>query len=154
MKALSVMQPWAWLIVNGHKDIENRDWKPANPALRFRGKVLIHTGLKIDAEASDDVAENIHPVSCFFPLATPLNVPAAWETGGIVGEAEIVDVVTKSDSPWFVGPIGLIIRNARPLEFRPCVGALGFFEPDYSKTYAPKKAKPPALPDLFGAPKR
>jgi hypothetical protein len=26
MKALSLMQPWAWLMVNGHKDIENRNW--------------------------------------------------------------------------------------------------------------------------------
>lgn len=25
MKCLSIQQPWAWLIVNGFKDIENRD---------------------------------------------------------------------------------------------------------------------------------
>jgi hypothetical protein len=24
--ALSVRQPWAWLIVNGYKDVENRSW--------------------------------------------------------------------------------------------------------------------------------
>lgn len=27
MKALSIRQPWAWLIANGHKDIENRTWQ-------------------------------------------------------------------------------------------------------------------------------
>jgi hypothetical protein len=27
MKVLVVRQPWAWLIVNGFKDIENRSWK-------------------------------------------------------------------------------------------------------------------------------
>ena len=37
--ALSIRQPWAWLIVNGHKDIENRDW-PTN----FRGRLLVHAG--------------------------------------------------------------------------------------------------------------
>jgi hypothetical protein len=37
MKALSIRQPWAWLIVNGYKDIENRSW-----ATKFRGPVLIH----------------------------------------------------------------------------------------------------------------
>ncbi len=37
MKALSIRQPWAWLILHGGKDIENRDW-----ATRFRGRVLIH----------------------------------------------------------------------------------------------------------------
>jgi hypothetical protein len=25
-KAISICQPWAWLIVNGYKDIENRIW--------------------------------------------------------------------------------------------------------------------------------
>lgn len=25
MKAISVRQPWAWLIIHGGKDIENRD---------------------------------------------------------------------------------------------------------------------------------
>src|SRR5437016_10859136 len=43
MKALSVRQPWAWLIVNGHKDIENRSWQT-----KFRGKLLIHAGQRFD----------------------------------------------------------------------------------------------------------
>jgi ASCH domain len=37
MKALPIRQPYAWLIVNGHKDIENRAWPT-----KFRGRVLIH----------------------------------------------------------------------------------------------------------------
>ncbi|WP_245839042.1 ASCH domain-containing protein [Yersinia kristensenii] len=37
MKALSIRQPWAWLIVNGYKDIENRTWNT-----KCRGPVLIH----------------------------------------------------------------------------------------------------------------
>ncbi|WP_229215634.1 ASCH domain-containing protein [Duganella sp. CY15W] len=37
MKALSIRQPWAWLIVNGYKDIENRSW-----STNVRGKVLVH----------------------------------------------------------------------------------------------------------------
>ncbi len=35
MKALSVRQPWAWLIVNGCKDIENRDW-----STKLRGSLV------------------------------------------------------------------------------------------------------------------
>ena len=27
MKAISIRQPWAWLVVNGHKDVENRTWR-------------------------------------------------------------------------------------------------------------------------------
>ncbi|HDU8694716.1 TPA: ASCH domain-containing protein, partial [Morganella morganii subsp. morganii] len=37
MKAISIRQPWAWLIVNGHKDIENRSWRT-----KYRGQVLVH----------------------------------------------------------------------------------------------------------------
>jgi hypothetical protein len=36
MKVLVVQQPWAWLIVNKHKDIENRTWKT-----KHRGPLLI-----------------------------------------------------------------------------------------------------------------
>ena len=37
MKAITVRQPWAWLLIQGTKDIENRDW-PTN----VRGQVAIH----------------------------------------------------------------------------------------------------------------
>lgn len=30
--------------------------------------------------------------------------------------------------PWFVGPWGLILRNAKPCDFIPISGLLGFFE--------------------------
>jgi hypothetical protein len=39
MLALSIKQPWSWLIVFGHKDIENRSWPT-----RYRGRFLIHAG--------------------------------------------------------------------------------------------------------------
>ena len=40
MKAITIKQPWASLIVEGIKDIENRTWKTS-----FRGRVLIHAGM-------------------------------------------------------------------------------------------------------------
>lgn len=43
MKALSVRQPWAGLIVAGHKDVENRSWYTP-----WRGQLLIHAAQKID----------------------------------------------------------------------------------------------------------
>ena len=48
MKALSIMQPWAWLIVNGHKAIENRTWR-----CHVRGPILIHAGKKLDEDAAE-----------------------------------------------------------------------------------------------------
>lgn len=124
MKALSIQQPWAWLICAGHKDIENRSWRTD-----YRGLVLIHAGKEFDGE--DDPQEWEWP---------EIERPKDFDMGGIVGQAEIVDCVTRSRSRWFFGPYGFVIRNARLLPFRPCRGQLGFFEPDFAP--APTKAAP------------
>lgn len=123
MKALSIKQPWAWLIVNGFKDIENRTWQTS-----FRGLVLIHAGKNHDGEPDDWNWPEIPE-------------PERFDYGGIVGEAEIVDCISSSRSPWWNGPFGFVIRNARPLSFQPCRGMLGFFEPDFTPP-APKPEKP------------
>ena len=46
MKALSIRQPWAWLIVAGYKDVENRTW-----ATDFRGRIYVHAGQRYDNQA-------------------------------------------------------------------------------------------------------
>lgn len=109
---LSVRQPWAWLIVNGHKDIENRTWKTAH-----RGQVLIHAGKE--------------------PAATPkiingVLVPEMfhYRTGGIVGMVEITECVTSSKSKWFEGPYGFVLTAAKAIPFIPLRGRLGFFQVD------------------------
>lgn len=123
MKALSIKQPWAWLIVNGYKDIENRDWQERNPGLKFRGPFLIHTGKTFDYDGWLWVANNFPDIS-FFPACD------AFKKGGIVGKARIVDVVDHHESPWFFGPKGLVIEGAQPMPFVPCRGQLGFFNVD------------------------
>lgn len=128
MKALSIMQPWAWLIVAGHKDIENRSWPT-----RFRGPVLIHAGKRFDPDYEDG-----HDWD--WPH---IEQPCDFDVGGIVGEAEIVDCVQASRSCWFFGPFGFVLRNARPLPFRPCRGQLGFFVPDFTP---PTPKAPPVKP--------
>lgn len=129
--ALSIQQPWAWLIVNGHKDIENRSWRT-----KFRGPVLIHAGARIDVEAEFDVVNGFHPVTGADSLIGnryPITLHEKTPRGGIVGVAEIVDCVARSDSEWFVGPFGFVIANARPIHFIPCRGQLGFFTPNLSE---------------------
>ena len=56
MKALSIRQPWAWLIVNGFKDIENRTWPT-----KFRGRVLVHASKGMTRDEYDDVADFLEP---------------------------------------------------------------------------------------------
>lgn len=111
-RCLSIQQPWAWLITSGGKDIENRTWRTA-----YRGMFLIHAPLRIDTEA----------VEALRGLRRRVPTDAEAMTGGIVGVAEIVDCVPKSDSQWFGGPFGFVLQNARPLSFVPMAGRLSFF---------------------------
>lgn len=117
MKALSIQQPWAWLVVNGHKDIENRTWKT-----RHRGRFAVHASKTFDLKG-------YHFVQRHFPH---IEMPESgeFEKGGIVGFADITDCITErpSLSPWFSGPVGFALENASPCEFKAMPGRLNFFE--------------------------
>ena len=126
--ALSIMQPWAWLIVTGRKDIENRTWHT-----KFRGPVFVHAGKKIDREAHDFLIHGHHPVTGDLDHALGEAYQAAIDagevpTGGIVGQVDITDCVAASSSDWFVGDFGFVLANAQALPFRPMKGALQFFK--------------------------
>ena len=115
MKAISIRQPFASLIVAGVKDIENRSW-PTN----YRGPVLIHAAQKVDKKGIELVRKMGLP---------QIMIDTMYEyCGGIIGEAEIVDCVKKSDSQWFEGPYGFVLKNAKVLPFKVCKGQLGIFE--------------------------
>ena len=117
MKAISILQPWAWLIVNGFKPVENRTW-----ATRLRGPVLIHAGKRWGREQRINLAF----VRATFP---EIVLPHEFDRGGIVGSATVVDCVSAMDSPWFFCPFGFVMRDPLPLpRMIPYKGALGFFE--------------------------
>ena len=132
-KALSVRQPWAWLIVHGFKPIENRDW----PTKR-RGRVLIHASKGMTRDEYDEVREFVAGVcgDSFFAQDGEVSFAAfntfpafeKLERGGIVGAVDIVDCVTSHPSRFFFGKFGFVLANAEVLPFRPYKGALGFFE--------------------------
>lgn len=121
-KALSIRQPWAWLIVNGHKDIENRSW-----ATRFRGPVLIHAAKGMTRQEYEDAADfayfgcGVHQMPTFEQM----------QRGGIVGMATVVDCVPaeRRTSRWHMeGCNGFALRGAQPLPFTSMAGRLGFFD--------------------------
>lgn len=102
MKALSVRQPWAWLIVHGWKAIENRYWRT-----RHRGPLLIHAAATMSAADYDACrlfVDGIHE-----DLAMP--APADLERGGLVGEVTLLDCVARHPSPWFTGPWGWVFKE-------------------------------------------
>lgn len=136
--ALSVRQPWAWLIVHGFKDFENRDWSPNYAPRQFVKnqapfRCLIHAAkgmthadyeacqIVVDAENADRELQDLAPI--VLPPFTEL------PRGGIVGT---VDVVSWHDEPPeapFAFGSGLSLAHPELLPFTKCKGALGFFLP-------------------------
>jgi hypothetical protein len=112
MKSLSIRQPWAWLIAAGHKNIENRGWRTD-----FVGRIYIHAAKLYDNSYRADLYH--------------IALPSVMTFGAIIGEVDIVDCVTRSNSKWFIGPYGFVLSNPvlyiKPI---PCKGRLGFFEPN------------------------
>jgi hypothetical protein len=121
MRTLSIRQPWAWLIVHGHKPVENRDWRTD-----YRGDFLVHAGKAMARRYYDDTLAQLAIV---LGNAMP-QIPAfeQLERGGIVGTARLVDCVTEHPSPYFFGPHGFVIADPRPLPFVPWTGQLGWFD--------------------------
>lgn len=129
-KAISIRQPWAWAIVHAGKDIENRDWKTS-----YRGPVAIHAAKGMGKQEYADAAGFITRTIGSAPDQEWLMkwhgvcaAPYRLDRGGIIGVAEIVDCVQHSDSPWFFGRFGFVLRNARPVDFISVRGELGFFD--------------------------
>lgn len=121
LPALSVRQPWTWLIVGGLKDIENRPRRT-----HYRGSLLIHAGLSLNSYTE----ENIDWLNKKFSVRIPMEL----DTGGIVGIVDVVDCVEHHKSPWFnKDNFGWVLANPRRLNFRPCKGALGLFRPIFNK---------------------
>lgn len=117
MRALSILQPWAWLIVHGHKPVENRKWSTT-----YRGPLLIHAGKRWGPEQRSDLAN----VRAMFP---GLVVPDTFDLGCVVGVATVTDCVQHMHTPWFFGPFGFVLERARPFPKPvPFKGQLGFFE--------------------------
>ncbi len=111
---LSVRQPWADLIVDGVKDVENRTWPTT-----FRGTFLIHAGRTVERGDVGRVRRDLglSPGQEYRPV-----------TGAILGMVCLVDCVTSHRSRFFSGPQGFVLMDAvrfeRPIPYR---GRLGFF---------------------------
>lgn len=120
--ALSIRQPWAWLIVHGHKDVENRTWETS-----FRGRLLIHASGRFtqrEYEEAEAVVLGIMGGSFRLPSYEDLR----RQCGGVVGEATLVDCVRQSSSRWFTGPFGFVLESPQVVPFAPAKGRLGIHE--------------------------
>jgi hypothetical protein len=122
IRCLSIRQPWAWLVAQGYKDIENRTWKT-----NFRGEFLIHASRTFDMKGYLYLKQ----LQTNEPkLLEGIEIPHcnSFSHGGIVGKATLVNCVTQSKSKWFVGPYGFVLRDAQQLPYKPMPGKRRFFE--------------------------
>jgi hypothetical protein len=121
MKALSVMNPWAYWIIHGSpvfgvKDVENRQYRT-----NYRGRLLIHASKKIDINIPSKDERKING-----------GREVDWENlnGRILGSVEIIDCVQDSKSRWAeAGMWHWVLRDPLIFEHPPLVkGALGLWE--------------------------
>lgn len=75
MKALTIKEPWATLIIEGYKKYEFRSWKT-----NYRGKILIHAGKTLEKENIERFEKYNLKYTC----------------GAIIGEATLVDCIKVS----------------------------------------------------------
>lgn len=117
MRILTVRQPWAWAIIHGGKDVENR---VRNIAGDYRGPVAIHAGLAFDREAHTSPAlreaqdcaavadgAEVYPGGYTWEIGAP-DPRRAWSIkGAIIGVVDLVDAHSHSSVS------GCIDSNAR-----------------------------------------
>ncbi|HIH31860.1 TPA: ASCH domain-containing protein [Candidatus Woesearchaeota archaeon] len=123
MKALSLKQPFAELVVSGKKKIELRKWNT-----KFRGEFLIHASKIPDKKSMEKFGFKELPLGC------------------IVGKARLVDVkhyandakrakdksLHLADGDW--GDYGFILKDARKIKTIPIKGKLGFWDAGVMRT--------------------
>jgi ASCH domain len=111
VRVLSIQQPWAWAIVEGHKRVENRTWTTP-----YRGPVLIHAAVTVRGAEIEYLRDE-------FRLKPPTR--AEIERGCVVTRRN-----AKRFGRWFKGPYGFVLLNAvklrRPVKLK---SQLGLYRP-------------------------
>lgn len=131
MKCISVRQPWAWALIHGGKDVENRTW-----STNVRGPVAIHAGKQFDMPKADwnDMSTGVYGEP-WHEMARGYNAQPGHVLGAIIGIVDLYDCVPsfKRDSVWKAGDdpdyFCWLVRN--PIALRepiPYKGQLGFFD--------------------------
>ena len=141
MKALTIKAPFVWAILEGHKKVENRGWKP--PTVLVGQRIAIHAAKACSAADVQSVRDRVDAMPTRLPdlgsiagtvlLAAWFKMPETreeFERDGAAYEGELTEDQLSEfiDSDWFSGPVGFVLREPRWLkESIPCKGQLGFW---------------------------
>jgi len=143
MKALSMKQPWAWLVCAGIKDTENRYWRLVSGLPRH---IYVHASKTMDKLAFEWLARNIPKDVLARAMVAGVPNPGMFITGAIIGEVDLVsckfregDTNANLFSMWhMIGQWGFELANPvlydKPI---PCPGMLGLFEPKLPEVMKP-----------------
>jgi len=121
MKALSIRQPWAELIIRGIKDVENRSW-----STNHRGPLAIHAARTFDLNLDDQEERKEYEY-----LRDEYGIDKdALAYGALVGTVEVIEVTKQAKSKWHIqGNWGWYLKNQSRLEKPvPMRGMPGLFE--------------------------
>lgn len=120
MKALTLIQPWAWAITTLGKRVENRGWKP--PARIIGQRIAIHAGKSFDNEAAEDLREE------FGFGAIVCTQGAIVATAVISHVVEFAMDLPRDQQIWFFGRYGWVLDDVRPVDGPRIQGKLGLWE--------------------------
>lgn len=153
MKALSVKQPWASLIIGGIKDVENRTWQVTD----LPATVLIHTGVSIDRDAVDFLENDLSEMG-FKTINNILmgNIPDFQDMprSAILGYATIEQCAQNYPSDWASpGQFHWVIKDVHVFD-QPITGIrgqLGLYNyPIDTDNLPPAHKAEPKLPTIEG----
>lgn len=128
MKALTICQPYAHLILQHRKTCENRTW-PTN----YRGLIYIHAGKSrqwLDLEDGVDVGSGIHERSMAFGAVVAMATLVACINVNSLLLPEWVGKMTEEQRHHVNGPWCWIFDSVMPIGPWPWRGAQGLFDID------------------------
>lgn len=146
MKALSITQPWAWIILHLGKRIENRSRNLGN----YRGTLALHASKGMTRDDYEGALNWVwHRLGRDVAEKVPGRESPLLVRGAIVGVCEVVGQVTplgegqrvepctgapwaiwQAGQPWYVGQHAYVLDQVRELTAPiPCKGALGLWTP-------------------------
>lgn len=121
--AISMMQPYAWLFVNGILRIDDRTWNTS-----YRGPLWIHASTSLHQELYDSLR-----------ASTSIEIPPLerFKKGGLVGRVDLIDVVPPGSTQYpskiraHGGPggyYGFVFANPLKIPFEKMRGRPGLFK--------------------------
>lgn len=114
MKAITISQPYATLIANGTKFIENRTWPP-----NYIGKLAIHAGR--GTQYLDPIALERYPTSCVIAVCDLVGclhiktIQAAYEKGEGIEGYTAQAIAQMAEHEHAEGPYCWLLKNIQKL---------------------------------------